>query len=141
MAETTISLIKAAASRDGVVLLFDPDYQGEKIRRKVAQRLTAYRQAFIDPECFKGAAGKHGVAEAPDEAVIAALAKYAAECDAANASLTWEQYLDFGLDSKAKRLRVCKALRIAYANHKRLFKLLNLLGIGAERLKELTQDA
>lgn len=141
ISEKTLNLIRAAAAKTRVVLLFDPDHQGEKIRAKVAAALTNFAQAFVDPKCFEGKSGKRGIAEAPDASVAASLTEFAVECDSSSQTLSWGEYLEAGLGSKQRRLMVCGRLGIGYANHKQLFKRLNLIGVDGRRLKELTRDA
>jgi ribonuclease M5 len=67
----TINLIKSTAKQRPIILFLDPDGPGEKIRRKLEQHLTKYKQAFIaKPQSFNK---KIGIAHASDEEIINAL--------------------------------------------------------------------
>lgn len=46
----TIELIKTAHERLGVIVLTDPDYQGERIRRIIEQAIPSVKHAYIKPE-------------------------------------------------------------------------------------------
>ncbi len=133
LTERKLSLIEKAALARGVILFLDPDHQGDRIRKKIASRLAAYKECFVRRSDFAPGAKKTGIAEASDAAIARALGDCVSN-DAAKASLGWNEYLSFGLGTKAKRLAVCDALNIAYCNHKQLFRKLNLMGINKERL-------
>lgn len=135
----TINLIKQAATKYGVILFFDPDYQGNKIRKEVAKHLDVYKECFIQQKDIKPNMKKFGVAEASDEAIINAFENHVTNFSNYKESLSWIDYLNFNLDTKEKRLKVCNYLNISYANHKQLFKKLNLLGIDSDKLGSILE--
>ncbi|WP_052663988.1 ribonuclease M5 [Mycoplasmoides alvi] len=135
LTKETINLIKRAAETVGVILFFDPDYQGNKIRKLVSQHLNFYKECFIKVEDIKKDSEKKGIAEANDEAIIFALKNYVTNSFKNEEIITWNEYLNLNLNSKEKRIKVCNYLKISYANHKQLFKKLNLLGINFNEIQ------
>lgn len=137
----TIALLQAVQHYQPVILFFDPDYQGQKIRNQIAKKLQRFHHAYLPADCFKTTQKKRGVAEAPDAAVKDALTTFVVACKQDQQTLPWAVYVEAQLDTKAKRLALCKNLHINYANHHQLFRLLNLMGINEERFKELLNNA
>jgi ribonuclease M5 len=68
----TINLIKKAALTKQVILFLDPDGPGELIRKKLANSLEHFAQAFIKKSDMQSKK-KIGIAEATDAAIINAL--------------------------------------------------------------------
>jgi ribonuclease M5 len=69
----TIAQIKKAQERCGVIILTDPDYPGEKIRRIISEKVPGCKHAYIYQE--KGRDKKVGVEYAAPEDIREALAK------------------------------------------------------------------
>lgn len=131
----TINLIKQASIKSGVILFLDPDYQGEKIRKQIIKHLDRYSEAFITNENWKTI--KHGVNEASDLAIIKALKNKITYDKNINQSLKWNEYLLLNLNNYEKRLTLTNKLKISYANHKQLFKRLNMLQLTYNDLLKL----
>jgi ribonuclease M5 len=47
ISKSTLNLIKQVAKTKGVILFLDPDYTGNLIRKKIAQHLEQFDEAFI----------------------------------------------------------------------------------------------
>lgn len=137
--QDTIELIKLAAKTSGVILFLDPDYQGNKIRKTIAQHLNSYKECFISKNDIKNNE-KIGIAEATDEAIIKALNSYVINDTTKMNNISWSDYLELNLNTKSKRLKLCNLLNIGYANHKQLFKKLNLINISLKELKKLIKE-
>ncbi|WEK83301.1 MAG: ribonuclease M5 [Mycoplasma sp.] len=131
----TINLIKQASNKSGVILFLDPDYQGEKIRKQIISHLDHYTEAFITNESWKTI--KHGVNEASDLAIINALKNKITYDTKIKQSLTWSEYLKLNLNTYQKRFNLANKLKISYANHKQLFKRLNMLELTYNELIKL----
>ncbi len=134
----TINLIQLVAKKRGVILFLDPDYMGEKIRKQLVEHLESCKQAFIDFKDWKSK--KHGVNEASDQAIIDAITNACTFNKKEAPTLNWTDYLKLNLDTKLKRAKLCQALHISYANHKQLFKRLNMIGKTYNQLKELIYE-
>lgn len=132
-----IDFIKKIANSKGIILFFDPDYAGEKIRNILIQEIPNCKNCFLDRNLsFKKTANKKGVAEANDEAIIEAINKVAT-FDSKNKSLSWEEYLILDITSKKQRDVICNYLHIGPANNKQLFKRLNMLNIDFPTIKNI----
>jgi ribonuclease M5 len=136
---STIEKIKEAQKRQGVIVLTDPDYAGEQIRRIIAKRVPGIKHAFITrKEGFKD--GDIGVENASREAIIDALSK--AKCietdkreeftffDMVECKLTGDK------DSKDRREKLGKILGIGYSNASSFLSKLNDFGISKEEFIE-----
>lgn len=137
LTEKTINLIKAANNKNGVILFLDPDYQGKKIRNKIAQFLENFKECYISKNDMQQNSNKIGIAEANDEAIINAFRNYICKNKINQKTIEWFDYLEFNLNTKAKRLTISNYLGIDYFNHKQLFNQLNLMGITKKDLGKI----
>lgn len=137
--EAVLRRIELACRRRGVILLLDPDYAGEKIRRTVAARVPGCKHAFLKPEEARRGDGKIGVEYASAEAIRRALAAVRTERERPETDLQWEDMLAAGLagrsDSAARRRAVGDALGWGYCNSKQFWKRINFFGIRKEELR------
>lgn len=134
-----IDIIREAASRKGVIVLTDPDFAGEHIRRIISKRVPGIKHAYImRAEGTKD--GDIGVENASPEAIRRALSNARAGQSDRTITFNMEDMLRFGLtgrpDSKARRQIMGKALGIGYANTSAFLKRLNSYGIGIEEFAE-----
>lgn len=139
----TWKMIEEAYHRCGIIILTDPDYAGENIRRKLAERFPEAKHAFISRE-----AGTRdddiGVENASPEAIRRALEKVRTERETSS-PFTMADMVGLGLSAgegaAEKRSRLGEILGIGYANTKTFLNRLNHYGITeeefAEALKEL----
>jgi len=136
--EDVLRRIELACRRRGVILLFDPDYAGEKIRRTVASRVPGCRHAFLKPEEARRADGKIGVEYASDEAIRRALASARADGRKPDSDVRWDDVLAAGLagrpDSAARRRAVGDALGWGYCNSKQFWRRIQMFGIRKDEL-------
>jgi len=135
----TIEKIKEAERRQGVIVLTDPDFAGEKIRRIIASRVPGVKHAYISrKEGFKD--GDIGVENASKEAIIYALSK--AKCiekDKREEFTTFdmvENKLTGDPKSKLRRENLGKILGIGYSNASSFLSKLNDFGISREEYIE-----
>lgn len=140
LTEKTINLIKAANNKNGVILFLDPDYQGKKIRNKIAQFLENFKECYISKNDMQQNSNKIGIAEANDEAIIKAFRNYICKTKINQKTIEWFDYLEFNLNTKAKRLAISNYLGIGYFNHKQLFNQLNLMGITKKDLGKIIHE-
>lgn len=132
-----IDFIKKIANSKGVILFFDPDYTGEKIRNTLIQEIPNCKNCFLDVNSsFPKFSHKKGVAEANDDSIIKSLSKVAT-FDSKNSSISWDEYLSLDIISKKQRNAICDYLNIGPANNKQLFKRLNMLNIDLQTIKNI----
>ncbi len=144
MPDSIWPVIEKAYENQGIIIFTDPDYAGEKIRRKVSQRFPLCKQAFLP----KGKAlkkGNVGVENAKAEDIVEALEK--ARCTSAleNADpFTTEDLAACGLigtaDAKARREKLGNLLSIGYGNNKTFLKKLNQLGVTKEEFYQKVEE-
>ncbi|MCV3743415.1 ribonuclease M5 [Ureaplasma sp. ES3154-GEN] len=136
----TLALIDQVNKTRGVILFLDPDYQGERIRKIITQYIkTPLKQCFIKKTDMKNKVPKKiGIAEANSQVLYETLLKHSVIFNQnLDISLSWSDYLNLKLDNKQKRILLCEALHISYANHKQLYKRLVMMRFSFEQIQEL----
>ncbi|QDI91572.1 ribonuclease M5 [Salicibibacter halophilus] len=138
-----IEKIKLAESRRGVIILTDPDYPGERIRRIVSEAVPACKHAFISKKEAKTADGKSiGIEHAQPQTIRRALEKVRKPVMHAkeNTELSIEEVRAAGLlagpDARERRALVGDHLNIGYANGKQFLKRLHIFRISRQEFQE-----
>ena len=135
--------IEKAYRSQGIIVFTDPDYAGEKIRKKVMARFPEAKQAFLP----KGKAlkkGNIGVENAKPEDIAEALEN--AHCTSMDnpAVFTEEDLFNAGLigeaDSRDRREKLGNMLAIGYGNGKTFLKKLNSFDITKEEFYEKVKE-
>lgn len=130
----TISMIKQANLKNGVILFLDPDYMGEKIRKMITNQVPNLKQAFIKvQDVINNKHHKIGIAEAAGEAIKKALIN-TVTFDTSRQTLSLSEYNLLELNTKQKRLIVCHHYKISYCNNKQLWRRLNMIGVTLQDL-------
>lgn len=136
--------IDKAYRNQGIIVFTDPDYAGEKIRRKIAEKYPECRQAFLP----KGKAlknGNVGVENAKPEDIVEALENAHCTSDSREGIFTEEDLFDWELAgsprAKSRREQLGNLLSIGYGNSRSFLKKLNQFQISREeflkKVKEL----
>lgn len=125
--EETIERIANAQRRTGVIILTDPDFPGEKIRKLISQRVPGCKHAYLPRK--HGRKGQDiGVENARPEHIIQALSKVKTEGEVGE-NFTMEHMLDAGLVlgdcARLRRERMGELLGVGYGNAKQFLKRLN----------------
>mgnify|MGYP001482862997 FL=1 len=130
------SLEKIAKTK-GIIILTDPDYAGEKIRRDISKNIKNCKHAFL-PQGKALKKGDIGVENATKKDIIEALEKARPIIVEKRQEFTKEDLVQLGLNggpnSKAKREKVGNFLGIGYCNSKQFLNRLNNFGITKEEL-------
>lgn len=134
-----IDRIREANKRQGVIVLTDPDFAGEKIRRIIAKRVPNIKHAYITQE--EGTKGDDiGVENASPETIIRALDAAKCQVKESRNEFTIQDLYYFKLTgdttSKHRREAIGKELRIGYSNANQLLTRLNNYGITKEEFVE-----
>lgn len=131
--DETVEAIQHAAEVRGVIVLTDPDYPGNKIRKTIEQRVPTAKHAFIDAAIARNKRGKIGIEHAPVEAIRDALLSVSSPFEHDSETVSKALLVDLGLimgpHAATKRKDLCRHLRIGYCNGKQLFHRLNAFGI------------
>ena len=135
----TIELIRQVNDIRGVILFFDPDTPGEKIRARINKEIPGLKNAFVlkqDARTTK----KVGVEHADKEVLSEALNNLITYSDSKE-SITMQELYELGLcgsnDSNKKREELAKHYHLGKCNGKTLLKRLNMLGVNSIELQNL----
>ncbi len=130
--------IKTAQEKNGVIVLTDPDFMGEKIRKIISDRVKGVRHAFITKEEAR-AEGDIGVENAAPESILRALSMAKCELEEVRIIFSGVDLIYYGLsgndNAASLRSRLGSALGIGYANSKQFINRLNKYGISRDELE------
>nr|WP_298877563.1 ribonuclease M5 [uncultured Mogibacterium sp.] len=135
----TWELIEKAYDEKGIIVLTDPDYSGEEIRRKLTAKFSRALHAYL-PQVEATKADDVGVENATPNAIKTALSKVHGITKVDNRNgITMDDLNTFELvgGKKASALResVGAELGIGYGNCKAFLKKLNGFGISKSELE------
>lgn len=141
--ERTLEQIKGAARRKGIIILTDPDYPGEWIRREVTKAVTEAKHAFIPKEdALKE--GNVGIENASPENILLALERARCELQTPRAEFTKGDLMKEGLigveGATERRDRLGKILGIGYGNAKQFLNRLNHYGVTREEWRQALME-
>lgn len=132
----TIERIKTAQRRLGVIILTDPDFAGEKIRRIIEQAVPGCRHAYLVQENKD----RVGVEYAGEEEIREALARAHLSQEPLAELFVMEDLWRWGLvgSSKAKtrRYQAGRLLGLGETNARQFLKRLNAYHISREEFEE-----
>ncbi len=130
-----IERIKEAQKRQGVIVLTDPDFAGEKIRRIISKRVKDIKHAYISRKDGTKD-GDIGVENAEPKIIIRALENAKCEIKEKVSDFDINDMIFFGLTgnnkSKEKREVLGNELGIGYCNSAQFLTRLNNYGISRE---------
>lgn len=138
MPEYIWPVIDRAYRERGIIVLTDPDYAGEKIRREIARRYPDCKHAFL-PQGKAMKKGDIGVENAAPQDIREALQNARCTAEGSNGDvLTMEDMLVLGLtgssDARRRREKLGNLLSIGYGNSRTFLRKLNQFGISREEL-------
>jgi len=139
--EDVLDFLVTYEDKFDIILMFDPDYAGERIRKIVAKNLKKPKHIFIQKEiAYNKTGSKIGIEHLSLEHLKQALQQEVHQSND-SAHITINMLYALGLtgqkDSKQKRKSITKKLHLTYSNTKTFMERLNWIGITYERLKEL----
>ena len=137
--EDFIESLKVIAEKRGIIILTDPDYAGERIRKDIGRNIKNCKHAFLSRgKAFKK--GDIGVENATKEDIIEAIKKARPIIIEKREEFTKEDLIKLGLiggsNSKQKREKLGNILGIGYGNSKQFLNRLNNFGITKEEFIE-----
>lgn len=130
--EATFQKIENAAQRCGVIIFTDPDFAGEKIRKRISERIPGCKHAFLSRDlAFKD--GDIGIENATPESILNALSKVKTEVSIIKNEFSMDDMIKYELTgykmSSRKRDLLGGELGIGYGNAKQFLNRLNRYGI------------
>ena len=131
--------LKEAQKRKGVIVLTDPDFAGEKIRKIIAKRVPGIKHAYIAQE--DGIKDDDiGVENATPEVIIEALNRAKVTVEVKEKTFDVQDMFFFRLNGKKKkkerRIKLGNKLGIGYGNANQMLSRLNNYGITKEEFIE-----
>lgn len=136
-----LNYIKLISTKKNVIVLTDPDFPGEEIRRKINQKIPNVFNAYVRKE-FSIKNHKVGVAESTIDEILNSLNNihtFSKETTTLD-PLTINDMLELGLIGKNSsnflRNQVCNYYHIGKSNGKQFLKKINLLGITKKEIKK-----
>lgn len=133
--EKVIAKIREAQVRQGVIVLTDPDFAGDKIRKIISKRVEGIKHAYISRKDGTRD-GDVGVENASPAAIIEALKNAHCEIKEKREEFTMQDLFFFRLtgtiESGERREQIGKLLGIGYGNAAAFLSRLNNFGITKE---------
>lgn len=135
-----LELVRSLSEKNEVVLLLDPDYSGERIRRIISSYCPNVSHAFVRVKDAISKNGKKIGVEHVDLEILKNVLNNVSKADY-HENVTVQDLYDLGLvgnkESKKKRKLLCERLNIGYVNGKQLAQRLNLFNITLKQVKEV----
>lgn len=127
--------LKIIAEKRGIIILTDPDYAGEKIRKNLSKHIKNCKHAFL-PQGKALKKGDVGVENATKEDIAKAIKRARPIIMEKREEFTKEDLIELGLigslNSQRKREILGNILGIGYGNSKQFLSRLNNFGITKE---------
>lgn len=140
LGKRVLQQIQELQKKRGVIIFTDPDFPGEKIRSTINQQIPGCKNAFIEKDKAK-TSKKVGVEHANKTDIVAALSNLMTYDPQLQETLSYEAFLDLGLqgqwDSGQKRECIARALSLGKPNAKTLWKRLNMCQYTKEDVMKL----
>jgi ribonuclease M5 len=145
ISKQTLDMISEISKRREIIIFTDPDFQGERIRKIIAEIVPHAKHAFIEKSKAQGKRNL-GVENASVEDLREALGNL--KIGKVNTLLTWKEFLSLGIttDKNPKLIRneLSKRLHLGIVNNKQLYKRLNMFGYTKNEIinviKEIKKD-
>src|SRR5690625_1672705 len=140
--KSTIQLIEHAYRKRGVIIFTDPDFPGERIRKKIAHHVPGCKHAFLPKEFATSSSTNKsvGIEHASVTAIRHALKKVY-EIDSNHhyvSDILKADLLAYGLighpNARERREQLGKRLHIGFTNGKQLLKRLHMFKISKDEL-------
>lgn len=134
--------LKTIAEKRGIIILTDPDYMGEKIRKDISKDIKNCKHAFL-PQNVAIKGDDIGVENARPEDIRLAIEKARPLEIEPSFEFTQKELLEHGFiggkGSKERREELGRILGIGYSNSKQLLNRLNNFGISREEFNKAVE--
>ena len=140
ISKNTLDFIKEANKKQGVIILTDPDYPGNRIRSIITEYIGDCKHAYVEKsKAIKGK--KVGIAETKKEDIINALKNVVTYKKENSNNISESNLYELGLigkeDSSIKREKVCNHYHLGWCNAKTFLKRVNMFGLKLEQIKDV----
>jgi len=142
ISDETLNELKDLNNVRGLILLLDPDYQGERIRRIVNDFVGPTKHAFMaKKDCINKNKTKVGIEHAKSVKIIEALADVYSTENNIKSKVELSDLYDLKLvgnkNSKALRMMIGETLGIGLNNGKTFLNKINMFGIKLEKIESI----
>ena len=138
----TLDQLREMGKRNGIILLTDPDYAGDKIRFRISRAVPGCKHAFL-PQTYAIKKGDIGVENASTEAIREAILRARPMLMEERTEFTRSELYRDGLtgpNSQERREAVGNLLGIGYGNGKQFLERLNHFGITREEYEKALEE-
>ncbi len=140
--EATILMLEKLSQDHKIILMLDPDYPGESIRKILADRLPSAQHVFVrNADCIEKKGRKVGIEHAALDVLKTALKAHIKTKAPQSGHLTMPDLVALGLsgsaDAAMRRAHLSEALSIGHCNAKTLLKRLNWLGLNTAQIMQV----
>ena len=141
ISEETLNELKKLNQERGLILLLDPDYQGERIRRIINDYVGPTKHAFVrKKDAINKNKTKVGIEHVSKDLLIKSLSQFYTSSSNKNLIKRSDLY-NLGLlgkqNSKQRRKQLCEDLGIGLSNGKTLLNKLNMFSISLSQIETL----
>ena len=136
--ENLPTIIEASNKRD-IILFLDPDYPGERIRKKITEVIPNAKHAFLKKDlAISKNKKKVGIEHAKKEDIIDALNNVLTPSKSTK-NVTYLELYNLGLfgtnNSQNLRNKVCEKLNLGHTNGKTFLKRINMFNIDIKTIE------
>ncbi|HVI39634.1 MAG TPA: ribonuclease M5 [Anaerovoracaceae bacterium] len=141
--QETFARIEKAYAERGIIIFTDPDFAGEKIRKRLSERFPEGKHAFLPrEEATKD--GDVGIENADPKSIREALSKAKPAISDKCIEFLQEDMFEYGLvgipGAAEKRDKLGKRLGIGYGNSKVFLNRLNQYGIERQEFVKAVEE-
>ena len=142
ISENTLKELKSLNETRGLILLLDPDYQGERIRRILSDYVGPTKHAFLKKkDCINKNKSKVGIEHANSVKISEALSSFYTTKTEVKSQVNFNDLYRLKLignrNAKALRLELGEKLGIGLNNGKTLLYKINMFGISLPEIEEI----
>ncbi len=142
VSDETLKELKILNTKRGLILLLDPDYQGERIRRIINDYVGETKHAFLPKkECISKNKKKVGIEHSKRDVIIKGLTSFYTSSKTTKNLVEYKDLYRLKLigNNSSKELRkiLGEELGIGLNNGKTLLKKLNMFNINISQISEI----
>ncbi len=144
IAHETLEELKKLNKERGLILLLDPDYQGERIRRIINDYVGPTKHAFVNKkDAINKKKTKVGIEHVEKEIIIRSLESFYTTTQNKLPNINQKDLYEMGLlgkpYSKQLREKLCNELGIGLSNGRTLLKKLNMFSITKDHIIKILE--
>lgn len=137
--QKTIDYLLKQSTHKKIIVLVDPDYQGNKIRKTLNDKISKLNHCYVE-QSNATKNNKVGIAESSKETILEALKTHFTKNELSRNNFTMKSLFELGLygqkNSSILRNKVAKQLSLGYVNGKQFLNRLNSLNLQIKQIKE-----